>query len=443
LSRKSETRASRTANPICLNVVNAMQNQHPVLDDPKFIALENALMGFNSFEVLGIDGSETRNSNILAWLMDENGSHGLGRLFLREFFDTLSCARLEANERFSIFRERDYVDILLVSETRCIVIENKIFTEDHSNQLERYRESIRQNFPEKLLEFIYLTPHGSAPKSRSERPHWKLGAHSELIAKMIEIQEVWSRSDAAIFLVDFIDSMLTSVLKTGKKHELARELAEEWTSIFSYSASATSIIKAEQQSQIKAFQFITKYHVTPPKGSGFFSRDYPYRDAFAAAFKDFGIDVVKANAKQSTYLTLMISKTDQYEHIPSALTLRYYEKLDCIKLVGYIQPKNKQMLWNKHREILINNLDTLLMQLGQSQKRAAGKHHVSYFSREIEFKITDYPIENLNEMIKQWLENKQVIENYRTITSVMNKVLAGQQLIKDTAQNIKCSSNGR
>src|SRR5688572_3432381 len=47
--------------------------------------LERLLGRFNVFDVLKSAQSELRHSNMLAWLLDPNGSHGLDDLFLRRW----------------------------------------------------------------------------------------------------------------------------------------------------------------------------------------------------------------------------------------------------------------------------------------------------------------------------------------------------------------------
>ena len=43
--------------------------------------------GFNAFDVLGITSSENRHSNVLAWLMNPDGNHGLHDGVIRGFVD--------------------------------------------------------------------------------------------------------------------------------------------------------------------------------------------------------------------------------------------------------------------------------------------------------------------------------------------------------------------
>ena len=109
------------------------------------------LSGFNVFDVLKIARTEIRHSNVLAWLLDPNESHGLHDFFMRALFTSLVKKGVVENEPairlltmdrsdFSIFREWKNIDILAVSETQktVVCIENKIDSLDSNNQLDKY-----------------------------------------------------------------------------------------------------------------------------------------------------------------------------------------------------------------------------------------------------------------------------------------------------------------
>lgn len=56
------------------------------------------------------------------------------------------------------WRQQEHIDVFaVVNETHVLVIENKLFTTDHSDQLERYQEYVRENYEGKEHSFIFLT----------------------------------------------------------------------------------------------------------------------------------------------------------------------------------------------------------------------------------------------------------------------------------------------
>ena len=57
-----------------------------LLKDIEFDKLELGLQNPNIFEILKISKTEIRHSNFLSWLLNPNGSHQLGDVFLKRFF---------------------------------------------------------------------------------------------------------------------------------------------------------------------------------------------------------------------------------------------------------------------------------------------------------------------------------------------------------------------
>lgn len=124
---------------------------------------------FNAFDVLGIAKTEIRHSNVLAWLMDPAENHGLGDGVIRGFVNH-TARNLEADDifddllmdcdDFSIRREWLHIDILAVNEKEkhVLCIENKTFSGQHDNQLERYHTDVEREFPDCRRRFVFLTP---------------------------------------------------------------------------------------------------------------------------------------------------------------------------------------------------------------------------------------------------------------------------------------------
>lgn len=114
---------------------------------------------FNIFDVLKISSAEIRHSNMLAWLLDPNENHGYGDKILAGLFqkvvnndsagkyDVCSLLLMDLDE-FEVAREWKNIDILLTSnkEKTVIVIENKIWSGEHDDQLKRYRQIVEKNF---------------------------------------------------------------------------------------------------------------------------------------------------------------------------------------------------------------------------------------------------------------------------------------------------------
>lgn len=115
---------------------------------------------FNPIKVMRIESVEVRHSNILAWLMDPNETHGFDDRFLRAF---LSEALRGANDGFEptalqvaqadmrdveVRREWQHIDIFVISPRNgwAFIIENKYHSSQHGGQLARYAEKVRTAF---------------------------------------------------------------------------------------------------------------------------------------------------------------------------------------------------------------------------------------------------------------------------------------------------------
>ena len=74
---------------------------------------------------------------------------------------------LELWDLFDTFVETEWqrVDILLINRTYsfAVIIENKIDTEEHSKQLQRYYDAVEQSYPNFKIIPLLLSPDGVTP----------------------------------------------------------------------------------------------------------------------------------------------------------------------------------------------------------------------------------------------------------------------------------------
>ena len=132
---------------------------------------------------------------MLVWLLDPNANHGLGEEILKRFINWFAAeyndtpdeavALLMCNSfSFSIRREWRNIDLLLISAEAKIVIaiENKIYSGEHGNQLNNYKNTIEEHFGSYKQYFLYLTLDGD---ESSDPDVW----HSVGYEKIIECAE--------------------------------------------------------------------------------------------------------------------------------------------------------------------------------------------------------------------------------------------------------------
>ena len=149
-----------------------------LLDDPRFLRYHAAVARrrtFNPFDVLRYSDYEIRHSNVLAWLLQPDETHGLGGAFIRDFTTALNDeARRQGippvlapsnfdADNIRVERELDYVDLTLFFENdRAVVaIENKIgeTAPEHAGQVRGYEETLREKHRSKYntIQSVLLT----------------------------------------------------------------------------------------------------------------------------------------------------------------------------------------------------------------------------------------------------------------------------------------------
>ena len=159
--------------------VNADERQalESFITSADLVELETRFARFNVFEALCVARRELQHSNFLAFLLDPRESHSLGDLFLRRFLQevtraapepTISITDLDGLDltRTEVRREYENIDIFLREPTQkiTVVIENKVGTKQHDDQLKRYAEVVTKRFPGHRFIGVYLTPDGEDPR---------------------------------------------------------------------------------------------------------------------------------------------------------------------------------------------------------------------------------------------------------------------------------------
>lgn len=152
----------------------------------EFKMLDEREEKFNIFSTLYQPHDERRlHSRFISVLLQPNGSHGKGNLFLKHFLEISDIDSFNCDENVLVFpresdkKENSDIDILIInrSSKQCIIIENKIYANDSITasvgQLFRYIEHVRQveKIDKSNIHVIYLTLDGHEPSEDS------LGAH--------------------------------------------------------------------------------------------------------------------------------------------------------------------------------------------------------------------------------------------------------------------------
>lgn len=132
---------------------------------------------FNVFHL--IEPDENKLSDLLADLLDPEGSHGQGEQFLRLFFEKLRLCDAQDLRRIatvrreaathSIIKHRRRIDILIEAGA-LVAIENKVDSLEQPDQVKDYLEHLRQcaRGRSNQTALVYLTPNGRKPSSLAE-----------------------------------------------------------------------------------------------------------------------------------------------------------------------------------------------------------------------------------------------------------------------------------
>lgn len=158
-----------------------------VVDCPELRQLEQLLGRFNLFEVLKLGHHEIRHSNVLAWLLNPDESHGFGDLFLRRWLmrvlheadadspDLPDAVEIDSADlrTVEVRREWNHIDLLLIvtnpggDRDWVFAVENKVGSSQHSDQLTRYRQAVESAFPNARRGFVFLTVLEEEPEDDS------------------------------------------------------------------------------------------------------------------------------------------------------------------------------------------------------------------------------------------------------------------------------------
>ena len=142
-----------------------------IVQQAKVAKEESRLRGeqFNIFKVCGIDHYELQHSAIIAELLNPQGSHGQGCLYLKLFMETygsrLSVTNFNSKDIKVMSEEwtTEYdgrMDICInYKDVPFVIIENKLYASDQSIQLRRYDKDAQQRGA-KEYEIVYLTLDG-------------------------------------------------------------------------------------------------------------------------------------------------------------------------------------------------------------------------------------------------------------------------------------------
>jgi hypothetical protein len=209
-----------------------------IVENNDLLMLESRIGKFNIFDALRITRKEIRQSNFLAFILDPAESHGQGQLFLKALLmdllkqappdrRPLSPLELDGTDLrgIEIKREWKYIDLLITcKELRfAVVFENKIDTQEHSNQLLRAQWTMTDYYPDLRPLYIYLTPGGDKPSEESWLPYTYADIH-RVLQRARNLYQNAIGDDVLVFLDHYLNLLGTRFMNDEKLDELCRRI---------------------------------------------------------------------------------------------------------------------------------------------------------------------------------------------------------------------------
>ena len=246
------------------------------------------MKGINLFDAVDMTTQEIKHSGFLAWLLSPARPHGLGNAFLRRVLEILftrpkpageSCspnseilckagisdlAALEPFFESEITVEKEYVvhnresriDIFVESKAAktVLVIENKVFTGAHDDQLERYRRELADRTDWKKI-FVFLTPHGDAPSTDDDPSRvWCVLSYADILRAVRDLAQTCGRRNLKLkyLLEDYIDMVDTNILKKNRDlralcKRIRREHADAVALLLAYTDNSEAVLEYAAQ----------------------------------------------------------------------------------------------------------------------------------------------------------------------------------------------------
>ncbi|MDD2577713.1 MAG: PD-(D/E)XK nuclease family protein [Bacteroidales bacterium] len=125
---------------------------------------------FNMFKICGVNHYENTHSAIIAEFLNPNGTHGLKSKLLECFIETLGIKDFnssKASVKTEHYTGDGRIDILIEdNQHKAMIIENKIYAPDQSEQLKRYDRYAQQQY-KNGYQILYLTLDGQEASEQS------------------------------------------------------------------------------------------------------------------------------------------------------------------------------------------------------------------------------------------------------------------------------------
>ena len=128
--------------------------------------------------------------------------------------------------RTEVRREWQHIDICLINEGRkfICVIENKVYSSEHSNQLKRYRETVETLYPGWKHHFVFLTATDDEPSDNEHYVRITYEDICETIEHVVKLRAWDVTNDVQIALSHYLTLVRRHIMPDLEVQELCRRI---------------------------------------------------------------------------------------------------------------------------------------------------------------------------------------------------------------------------
>ena len=193
-----------------------------------------------------MSADEKLNSRIIKWLLDPSAHHRQAGHFIAALLNaTMAPPRLldadwsaaQACQEWEnvVDGQQGYLDILILDRDHqnLIAIENKTFSQEHSNQLTRYRRALADAYPDFARHHIFLSPGGVPANLERDRKHWQPAGYSVIHNAIQEILKAGvAEPNASALLQIYATAIRRNVMPDTSIDRQARRIyLEHWDAL--------------------------------------------------------------------------------------------------------------------------------------------------------------------------------------------------------------------
>ncbi|MBN8588437.1 MAG: PD-(D/E)XK nuclease family protein [Rhodothermia bacterium] len=281
--------------------------------DEDFTSLQNLVNEeVNLMDILRVSHKELQHSNFLAWFFNPTESHNLGEFALKEFikiyFKENQFQNLGNETGLSVFdfvqldfedleirREYKNIDLIFLSRKNefCIVIENKIYSQEKKGQLEKYRKFIESEYPDfKHKIYIYLSLEDQEISESEQDYYVKLnyGHIIRLVEQVISSQRLKLADKTKFVFEQYLQTLKSMLNKNEEIEKVAQQLYKKYKSAFDLVFKYTTSTKSNEISNIIQNLIANEKSIRPFQGNKTYVRFQPnYFYENLDALKTYGL----------------------------------------------------------------------------------------------------------------------------------------------------------